>query len=66
MSFKTFCILVTAVIIAWGLWVNFKPAEAKALECWQGDSISEQSSVGCKYLENKRYHGLYNFRNWRP
>jgi len=61
---KLWQILAFVAILGFAIWVNFRPVEAKMSgECWIGGKISEQTSTGCRYLENKRYVGLYGFRN---
>ena len=66
MKFDLSMKLSAIIIIAFGIFLNVKIADAKMSgECWQGGSISEQSSVGCRYLQNKKYHGLQGFRHSR-
>ena len=58
--------LSAIIIIAFGIFLNVKIADAKMSgECWIGGKISEQTNVGCRYARSQKYHGLYGLRHSR-
>ena len=50
-------IVIGAVLLA--LCLAFSVGHA----CYQGNSISEQSTVGCEIAQSKQYFGLYGYRH---
>lgn len=55
--------VIVVIAVAILSFVSGKQTAHAMVPCGQGSSISEQSSVGCQGIKDKRYFGLYGFRN---